>query len=174
LIPTGWLYQNQYRCARMMVEYLLPAADVNQGTFSPALVRHGGAALETEIKPASPFNVLERLMLPGLGAGARRFAYAQSSVNLARTAIALERYRLAQGAYPEALDALVPQFIAKLPHDVIGGQPLHYHLEANGQFVLYSVGWNEADDGGEVGLTKNGNLDNATGDWVWRYPMKAE
>jgi len=172
LIPTGWFYQNQFRCARMMVDYYLPVADVNQGTFTPALARRGDAALMAEIKTASPYNVLERLMLPALGAGARRFAYAQSSVNLARTAIALERYRLAQGTYPESLGALVPQFIAKLPHDVIGGQPLHYRREASGQFVLYSVGWNEADDGGEVGLTKNGNLDINTGDWVWRYPAR--
>lgn len=81
-------------------------------------------------------------------------------------------HRLAHGEYPESLDAFTPQFIAKQPHDVIGGQPLHYRREANGQFVLYSVGWNEGDDGGEVGLTKNGNVDNNTGDWVWRYPQK--
>jgi len=172
LIPTGWLYQNQFRCARMMVDYYLPLVDVNQGTFSPALARRGDAAVMAEIKTASPFNLLERLMLSGLGNGAKRFAYAQSSVNLARTAIALERYRLAHGAYPESLDALAPQFIAKLPHDIINGQPLHYRRTSDGQFVLYSVGWNETDDGGEVGLTKNGNVDTSTGDWVWQYPSK--
>jgi hypothetical protein len=180
LIPTGWFYQNQFRCARMMVEYYIPVADVGQSTFSPALARRGDAAVKAETKTASPFNVLERLMLPGLGNGAKRFAYGQSSVNLARTAIALERYRLAHGEYPESLDALAPQFVAKLPHDVINGQPLHYRHDppspgsgaASGRFVLYSVGWNETDDGGEVGLTKNGNVDINTGDWVWRYPSK--
>jgi hypothetical protein len=172
LIPTGWFYQNQFRCARMMVDYYLPVANVNQGTFSPALIRRGDAVLTAETKTAGPFNVLERLMLPGIGAGARRFAYAQSSVNLARTAIALERYRLVRGAYPESLDALTLQFIAKPPHDVINGQPLHYRLKANGQFILYSVGWNETDDGGQVGRSKNGNVDINTGDWVWRYPAR--
>ena len=172
LIPTGWFYQNQFRCARMMVDYYLPVADVNEGTFSPDLVRRGAAVLVAETKTAGPFNVLERLMLPALGAGARRFAYAQSSVNLARTAIALERYQLAHGTYPGSLDALVPQFIARLPLDVINGQPLRYRLEANGPFVLYSVGWNEADDGGEVGRIKYGTPDISEGDWVWRYPQK--
>ena len=182
LIPAGWFYQNQFRCARMMVDYYLPLADVDQGTFSPALARRGDAALKAEIKTASPFNVLERLMLFGLGNGAKKFALGQSSAVLARVAIALERYRLAHGEYPESLDALAPQFIAKLPHDIIGGQPsqgsgsasqpLHYHRTSDGQFVLYSVGWNETDDGGEVGLTKNGNVDINTGDWVWRYPAK--
>ncbi len=172
LIPTGWFYQNQYRCARMMVEYYIPVADVNQGTFSPDLLRRGDAVLTAEIKSVSPFNMLEKLMLPALGNAAKKFAYAQALVDLARTAIALERYRLAHGEYPESLDALSPQFIAKLPHDIINGQPLHYHRTSDGQFVLYSVGWNEADDGGEVGLNKNGVVDINNGDWVWRYPSK--
>ena len=75
-------------------------------------------------------------------------------MDLARTAIALERYRLAHGEFPESLDALAPQFIAKVPHDVIGGQPLKYRRTADGQFVLYSVGWNETDDGGVVGFSQ--------------------
>jgi len=180
LIPTGWLYQNQLRCARMMVDYYLPVSDTNQGTFSPGIARQGDATVATETKSFSPFNQLERLMLPGLGSAAKKFAYAQSSANLARMAIALERYRLAHGEYPETLDTLTPQFIVKLPHDVINGQPLHYRRDppssgsgaASGQFVLYSVGWNETDDGGEVGLTKTGNVDINTGDWVWRYPKE--
>jgi hypothetical protein len=172
LIPTGWFYQNQLRCVRPMVDYYLPLADVNQGTFSPALARRGDAALMAETKTASPFNVLERLMLPALGNAAKRFASGQESVDLARVACALERYRLTHGEYPESLDALAPQFIAKLPHDIINGQPLHYRRAPDGQFVLYSVGWNETDDGGVVGLTKNGNVDTSTGDWVWRYPAR--
>jgi hypothetical protein len=91
-------------------------------------------------------------------------------VNLARTACALERFRLAHGKYPEALDALAPQFIAKVPHDPIDGQPLHYRPTDDGQFILYSVGWNEKDDGGTVVLTKGGSVDLDAGDWVRRYP----
>jgi hypothetical protein len=172
LIPIGWFYQNQLRCARMMVDYYLPLADMNQGTFSPALARRGDAALTVETKSVSPFNVLERLMLPELGGTAKIFAYNQAFVDMARMAIALERYRLAHGEYPESLDTLTPQFIAKLPHDIINGQPLHYRRDASGQFVLYSVGWNEKDDNGVVGLNKDGGIDRNAGDWVWRYPAK--
>jgi hypothetical protein len=145
---------------------------VNQGTFSPALARRGDAALTAEIKSVSPFNMLEKLMLPALGNAAKKFAAGQNSVNLARVAIALERYRLAHGEYPESLAVLSPQFIAKLPHDIINDQPLHYRRTSDGQFVLYSVGWNGTDDGGEVGFTKGGSMDVNTGDWVWRYPSK--
>ena len=91
------------------------------------------------------------MLLPRIGNAVKKFAYAQTSVDLARVAIALERYRLAHGEYPESLDALAPQFMEKVPHDIIGGQPLHYRRTDDGQFVLYSVGWNETDDGGVVG-----------------------
>jgi hypothetical protein len=77
-----------------------------------------------------------------------------------------------RGAYPESLDALAPQFIAKLPHDVINGQPLKYHRTTDGRFILYSVGWNETDDGGIVGLKESGSVDINMGDWVWTYPAR--
>ena len=82
----------------------------------------------------------------------------QASIDLARVACALERYRLAHGEYPETLDALTPQFIEKLPHDIINGQPLHYRRTDDGKFVLYSVGWNEKDDGGTIVSRKGGTV----------------
>jgi hypothetical protein len=67
-----------------------------------------------------------------------------------------------------------PQFIAQIPHDIINGEPLHYRRTDEGQFVLYSVSWNETDDGGVVGMTdgKTPVTDLNKGDWVWRYPSK--
>jgi type II secretory pathway pseudopilin PulG len=111
--------------------------------------------------------------MPAVAGCTEKFARAQNSVDMARIACALERYRLANGQLPDTLNALTPGFIAKLPHDVINGQALKYRRTADGQFVLYSVGWNETDDGGNVELTKSGSPDNKKGDWVWRYPTKA-
>lgn len=174
LIPTGWFYQNQLRCARTMVDYCIPLADASRGTFSADLARRGDAALAAATRFPTPYNLLQRLMLPALSKVAVKFAYAQASVGLARTAIALERCRLARGAFPESLDALAPQFLDKLPHGVIGGQPLKYRREANSLFVLYSVGWNEKDDAGVVATKKDGygSLDLQSGDWIWRYPSE--
>ena len=131
------------------------------GELSPRAARLAALRRVLETAAASPW----------LGF-AEKCALAQSSVDLARVACALERYRLANGQFPDTLDALAPKFIAKLPHDVINGQPLKYRRTDDGQFVLYSVGWNETDDGGTVGLTKNGDLDPNKGDWVWRYPAR--
>ncbi len=86
----------------------------------------------------------------------------QSLVRQALLACALERYRLAEGAYPDRLDALVPKYLATLPSDILSGATLKYRRNDQGGFLLYSVGWNERDDGGIPGNTA------ADGDWVWR------
>ena len=168
LIPSGWFYQNELRGSKFILEHFLPIGDVRPQTISPTVVKEADEALRT-MRP-TPYSMLGKMFLGGLANTPREFAWAQAAVNLARTACALERYRLAHGKYPQTLDALAPQFIAKVPHDPIGGQPLHYRPTDDGQFILYSVGWNEKDDGGIVSLTKSGSVDLDNGDWVWRYP----
>jgi hypothetical protein len=64
-------------------------------------------------------------------------------------ALALKRYQLRQGAYPSSLAALVPEFSSQVPRDPIDGQPLRYHLRPDGTFVLYSIGEDKADNGGD-------------------------
>jgi len=168
-IPNGWFYQNELRCARPMLGCYLPMADVNQRTVRPGDVQRAEATVSGGLKHPNPYNLAARLFLPALGAVVTKFASGQESVDMARVAIALERYRLAHGEYPEALDPLAPQFLAQLPHDIINGQPLHYRRTSDGQFVLYSVGWNETDDGGVVVLNKGSSsrVDINQGDWVW-------
>ena len=177
LSPSGWFDQNKLRIAQFETEYYLPLTDVENRIVSPKSVQSANDAFDKEVRAArlSPYNWFEKKFMPALARAVEKFAYAQSSVDLARVAIALERYRLAHGEYPESLDALTPQLIKKIPHDVINGQPLHYRRADDGQFVLYSVGWNEKDDGGVVVFNgkRTDRVDISQGDWVWRYP-KAE
>jgi hypothetical protein len=170
LVPSGWFDQNKLSLCRLQERYLLPVVDLQQRVVSPALVQQAQAAID-RLRPR-PYDMLSRLLLPGVVGCAEKFARAQTSADEARIACALERYRLANGQFPETLGALAPKFIEKLPHDVINGQPLKYRRTDDGQFVLYSVGWNQTDDGGQVVLTKSGNADMNKGDWVWRYPEK--
>ncbi len=174
VVPTGWSYQNEYRSARLMVNYFIPVANEEQGTFSPDLGEQGSVVLMQETKSPSPFNFIEGRMLPALTRASLRFAFAQASVNMARIALALEHYRLAHGDYPAALAKLAPDDIQELPQDVIGGQPLKYRREADGLFTLYSVGWNKTDDGGVFAFRAENSArpDLEKGDWVWRYPAK--
>jgi hypothetical protein len=174
LLPTGWLYQAEYRSANLLVDHFLPAADGSSHTFSPAIIRRGEDLLRADAQSPWFFTWYEQVMLPDLTQTTEKFAHGQATVDLARVAVALERYRLAHGDYPETLDVLAPKFIATVPHDVIGGQPLKYHRQTDGRFVLYSVGWNETDDGGKVVLGGGTTpaVDLEKGDWVWEYPAE--
>ena len=69
----------------------------------------------------------------------------------------------------DAASCELPRFIARAPNDVITGQPYKYRRANDGQFILYSVGWNEKDDGGVPGTAL---FDPAQGDWVWSYPAQ--
>ena len=64
-------------------------------------------------------------------------------------ALALERYRLKYGRWPEALKDLIPDFIEKIPVDPYDGNPIRYTKLADGVLV-YSVGVDGVDNGGNV------------------------
>jgi hypothetical protein len=166
-IPPGWYYQNQVNCARLMVENVIPIANETSQTFSVKLRQQVDAALSS-FTPSSIFHYMDRWLIAGLGRGCEKFALCQNALNLATTAMASEQYRMSHGFYPESLDTLGQA----LPHDAIGGQPLKYHREPDGEFVLYSIGWNEIDDGGIVVFEymSTNRVDIDKGDWVWRYP----
>ncbi len=171
LWPKGWFAQNKLSIAKLHVEFTLRAVDVEQHLATPAAQRRMEAAFSQQFRHVNLYNLFGAMLLPALQRCAEKAARIQAFDDLARVAIALERHRLAQGQFPETLAALEPQFIAKLPHDVITGQPLKYRREPDGSFILYSVGWNETDDGGTVVSRKNGSVDQTKSDWVWRYPQ---
>ena len=178
ITPSGWFHQNQLRFSRLFLEQSLPVVNTENGQFSPELAEQAQASLEATLAHPGPYTFVETALLGPVkkwafekNVSADRFAFAQTSVNLTRVAIALERYRMMHGKYPEALGALAPQFIRPVPSDVIGGGALKYHLTKDG-FVLYSIGWNKKDDGGMPALMNNGVPDSDDGDWVWRSPAK--
>jgi hypothetical protein len=66
---------------------------------------------------------------------------------LTRTIIALAIYRDKNGEYPDSLDDLAPDVLAIAPVDPVYGGPLGYRRTDDG-FLVYSLGFNGADDGG--------------------------
>jgi hypothetical protein len=177
LLPSGWFYLNKVTMARLCQAAVPTNAELSHRVLSPAITwRYAEIWRQVSISRMKPGNWIVGFLLPPLEREAKTCARAQASVDLARVACALERFRLANGSFPESLDALVPTYIQKLPHDVINGQPLHYRRTSDGSFLLYSVGWNEKDDGGKrdpIPATQyRSSLDqpSVTGDWVWCYP----
>ena len=96
-------------------------------------------------------------------------------------ALALERYRLRHGAYPANLANLAPEVIQAPPLDFADGRPLRYCLGRDGRFLLYSIGLDLKDDGGqmrtrqEFGFFGMGDVGMAQGtDLVWPRPASEE
>jgi hypothetical protein len=176
MTPAAIFYQSELAMAQLNDELLKPLVDPTNRLVSPAVLRQTQAVLENRKKHIylHPYQATALMGASPLLTSVKKFAAIQADFDLARVACALERYRLtdAQGEFPTTLEALTPQFIAQLPHDLINGQPLHYRRTGDGRFVLYSVGWNESDDGGTVAVSKNGTVNQEKGDWVWQYPSR--
>ncbi|HTI98126.1 MAG TPA: hypothetical protein VL527_04405 [Dongiaceae bacterium] len=176
--PAGWFYQNQLRYCRFTLQNYLPVMDASRQLAFPAKAKEAEAARQREASPFRPYSFIENKILFPIyswsqpDTQAEKFVYGQTTVNLARVAIALERYRLAQGECPATLELLAPRYLATVPHDLIGGQPLHYQRTAGGTFRLYSIGWNETDDAGQVAPPKQGVPDWDAADWVWPGPVR--
>jgi len=121
--------------------------------------------------------LLLKQMLPAMGKVVHELDMADARRDATIIGIALHRYRLAHGSFPDSLDALVPEFVPRLGLDPADGKPLRYVLGANGP-IIYSLGGDGDDDGGvdgtltatdrrhiEPGLSLPEN-----GDWVL-YPI---
>jgi hypothetical protein len=79
----------------------------------------------------------------------RRTLQTQTHKNMAFAALALRRFQLRHGELPETLHALVPELLSALPLDHMDNQPLRYRRVAKDEFLLYSVGENGTDEGGD-------------------------
>ena len=123
-------------------------------------------------EPAKPYRILSDQLASGTEGFNKRVATFETVRRLAFTAIALHRHRLKQGRFPESLGALVPEFLAEVPRDFMDGQPLRYKLQPDGKFLLWSVGEDFKDDGGDpTPVTPPGASETPNWlkgrDWVW-------
>ena len=168
--PSGWLSQEQVAYHRLYDLRVMTGFDADAGRVYPQKIEESKRALERELEGSSLWHHtgFSKLILPFLMKAFQPAAAGQNRVNQTITACALERYRVANGKYPEKLDLLVPRFVEKAPMDVCDGQPLKYQVLQDGHFLLYSVGWNEKDDAGLLVVNKDGSaIDPNQGDWPW-------
>jgi len=162
-VPRGWVSQNLVIYARHMIA-VTECSDWTNHIVFPERCANTMKMIEREFDHRTPYNFIALIAVPNTEKAYRSTAENQTKINQATLACALERFKNARGHYPEALDELKPEFMANIPHDIIGGQPLHYQRKGD-IFLLYSVGWNGTDDGGVPGKTQE------DGDWVWNAPM---
>ena len=166
LYPSGWHYLSKVRANRHFDEML--------ARFEPGQRRWFG---ERAI-PSSPKSITDMptkihhlffiLAAPSLEECETKFVQAAIFTDLARLACALERCRLARGAFPQALAELTPDFLATVPAEIVSGEPYRYRRNDNGNFLLYSTGPDLRDDGGVIDPKKSAR---EQADWVWSYPQ---
>ncbi|HSU56657.1 MAG TPA: hypothetical protein VLT36_21535 [Candidatus Dormibacteraeota bacterium] len=201
--PNGWFYFEEANHSRIFEEYLLNTIELTNRVIRPAVTRRAteeSISLQSHSAPILFFRhkFFSALLLPWVGSLAPKAAFGQSAADNALVACALQRYRLAHGEFPSTLEALKPFFGSDagvdrlgsqtnawtrggparregLPHDIINGEPLKYRRTDKNHYVLYSIGWNEKDDGGKAGVYSTPadrpifkeNEKAQEGDWVW-------
>jgi tetratricopeptide (TPR) repeat protein len=167
--PRALVYRNQLNVAQayqaVLLDRLDPAGPAVRVTLSPE-----DEVLRKRFGSRLPYTVFAALLLPAVERSLEKAAASQATITLARVACALERHRLATGAYPESLDELVPRFLNRVPPDPVNGGPLRYRREAPDRFLLYSVALDGKDDGGRPAGKVRGHKPGEvpSGDWVWR------
>jgi hypothetical protein len=109
-----------------------------------------GARLNAIASGAGKFRYYVSIMaIPNFTRANERAAHVETERQMTLAAIALKRYQLRHGRLPTSLDALVPQFLPAAPYDPMSGKSLCYRLKPDGSFLLYSVGEDGKDDGGD-------------------------
>jgi hypothetical protein len=112
-------------------------------------------------------NLIPRILL--------KTADLETAQRMLVTAIALERYKLRQGRYPTRLADMTPVILQEVPNDFMDGKPLRYGLRDDGTFLLYSVGEDGKDDGGDASPTGDSHYTwYKMRDAVWPAPATAE
>jgi hypothetical protein len=169
-LPGGWIRQSQVHIARMFQDFLIPVLDTNRMLIDVPLGNRLGQEAQARLEGWSPYKFMARALFPAINSASQRAAVAQTVVNQARIAVAIERFRLANGTPPDALAALAPRFLAAVPVDVLGGAPYRYEPAGGNRFALVAVGLNLQPDGGQVAVDKQGRPKTTAvaGDWVWQ------
>ena len=104
--------------------------------------------IEKEMQNLSFLHIIIKMLAPAMNRIGELDLRVRSNLDLAQTALAIERYRLAKGDLPERLEQLVPQYLEKVPIDPYDDKPLRYKRTEPG-YVLYSIGEDRKDNGGK-------------------------
>ena len=168
--PSGWWNQDRSACYQA-IQKGIQGFNLNRGTLSPDTFAFHVSPDSQGFCPDFDTNIWDQVYHPisewfqfSFRDFNSKIAKAETYRRLARLACRLEEYRIAHGQYPDKLDDL-PDLPAHLNQEVLSTDPLRYQRKGDG-YLLYSVGWNQKDDGGV--LSQPGHDDQ--GDWPWPSP----
>ncbi len=122
--------------------------EVEIGKLPPDKQKAAFTAGNLKIRELSRFG-LARLLMPACGKIALADVRTKAILRVAMAGVAAERFRMAKGRWPKELAELVPTYLETIPLDPFDGQPLRLK-RSDGTFVVYSVGIDGIDDGGQL------------------------
>jgi hypothetical protein len=166
LAPKGWTYQNMTAIASME-QWTLDGFDRTGRTIHPPTVDEANRNVQATMEETSAYTFVAAQVMANTVRATITMSRNEDQARMGVIACALERHKIEKGSYPNELKALIPKFVAELPRDVINGQPFRYRLNPDGNYLLYSVGWDERDEGGVVDAGSNKGKRMEEGDWVW-------
>lgn len=161
VLPDGWAFRARAAYAELIQESATTFYLRESRIARPAVVSTAYAEIQRLNSSRHPRDRFVRMTIPNITKAFTVSMRVQVQIDHARIAIAIERYRLRKRALPDSLGELVPEYLDRLPNDLIGGEPYQYRPLTEDEFMLWSVGWNEIDEHGAIAKTDE------EGDWVW-------
>jgi hypothetical protein len=114
----------------------------------------GAAFNEVEREHRESQAIVVRVLMPAISKLGQVNRRNQANLRCTMAGLAVERYRLKHGKWPESLQVLIAEgLLPAVPVDPFDGKTLRYKLMADGA-VVYSVGLDGVDDGGKVNRSR--------------------
>ncbi|MBW8035904.1 MAG: hypothetical protein FVQ79_09810 [Planctomycetes bacterium] len=114
-------------------------------------------AIDKKIKALGYLNFFTKITMPAIVRVIQRDVKYAANLDVAQTAIAVEKYKRTTGNLPKNLIDLTPEYIKEIPTDPFDGKPLRYKKTEKG-FIVYSIGQDKTDDGGLKGKKSTGDI----------------
>jgi hypothetical protein len=164
MLPDGFFDHNIAQIIRLNQDHMIRPLEDRDA----ALLMQRFQQLDQVIYPRhtwrSRHQLLPSLALPGFEIILRQAVYVDTVRSQALMALDIEKQRLEAGTLPER---------PTLPKDPFANGPMHYRLESEGGYTLWSVGFDTEDDDGVLPRSRDDpSSERFTGDWVWRMPAR--
>jgi hypothetical protein len=143
-------------CA-LTLQLCTDAVEACSGTYPDLWQKQNAHATNVETiltrdRESAPWNmnIVAQLLLPAHDAAYKAFARGAAQHRCTLILLAAELYRRERGDYPQQLEELVPTFLSVLPTDPYTGEPLRMKQEPGRRFIVYTIGPDGIDDGGDI------------------------
>lgn len=140
-----WMYKVQYLTA----DHVFMLELFNKWIAATDAPPHTRPNFEKDIPPKGIRHLLSRGLMPAVEKCMHADTRCVASMRCAGAAVACERFRQARGRWPESLAELGP-LLPTVPIDPYDGKPIRY-VRVPGGAVVYSIGYDRQDDGGNIG-----------------------